>query len=79
MSNRTIYVPNDRIWQVAKDKAAAEGKSLSQVIDKLLRRYIVGEPVTREQRMARAISKLVEAGIPVETAVLVVFKLTDEH
>lgn len=77
MANRTIYVPNDRIWELAKGKASSEGRSISQVIDRCLREYIIGKPVTREQRIARACKALVDAGLPVEKAVEFVLKMDE--
>jgi predicted HicB family RNase H-like nuclease len=37
--NRTVRVPDD-VWDAAKAKAAEEGKSVSDVVNDCLRRYL---------------------------------------
>lgn len=37
--NRTVRIP-DEVWQQAKEKAAAEGKTVSDVVNECLRRYL---------------------------------------
>jgi hypothetical protein len=37
---RTVYISDPEIWRLAQDKATAENRSLSEVIQGLLRNWI---------------------------------------
>jgi predicted DNA binding CopG/RHH family protein len=43
---RSIRVPNER-WDAAKAKAAAEGRTITDVINEALQRYIMRRPPGR--------------------------------
>jgi len=51
--NRNVRVP-DEIWQGAQQRAAAEGRTLSDVIVSYLRRYGAGRPATARAAAALA-------------------------
>jgi hypothetical protein len=38
--NKTIYIKDEKMWLKAKELAAADGMSISALIDKLLREYL---------------------------------------
>ena len=49
---RTVRGIDDALWQAAREKAAAQGSSLSGVIVALLTRWVrPAEPLTRPQRL----------------------------
>ena len=55
---RTIYV-DGRIWKLASEKARMQGKSLSQVIEELLKRFVIEEqPSEKEQRQPSLLESL---------------------